>query len=102
MQFCAEELVSSDGVQHVWHEPGHDYHSECLVLTVKHRGGSVMIWGCMNAKGVGKIIFIYTIHVYGYTRILADKMTPTLQKLGRRGIFQHDNDSKHTAKIMRE
>ncbi|MCI4393262.1 hypothetical protein PGIGA_G00155500, partial [Pangasianodon gigas] len=38
----------------------------------------------------------------GYTKILADKMTPGLQKLGRRGIFQHDNDPNHTAKIMQE
>ena len=26
----------SDGVQHVWREPGQDYHSECIVLMVKH------------------------------------------------------------------
>ena len=32
----------------------------------------------------------------GYTKILADKMTPSLQKLGSRGIFQHD------AKIMQK
>ena len=63
----------------------------------------MMIWGCMNAKGVGKIIFIYTIHVYGYTRILADKMTPTLQKLGRRGIFQHDSDThRHKTEFVKK
>ena len=96
-------LFSSDGVQHVWREPGQDYHSECIVLTVKHGGGSVMIWGCMSAKGVGEMTFIDgTMNACGYTKILADKMTPSLQKLGRRGIFQHDNNPKHTAKIMQE
>ena len=43
-----------------------------------------------------------TMNACGYTKILADKMTPNLQKLGRRKIFQHDNDPKNTAKIMQE
>lgn len=30
---------------------------------------------------------------------MADMMTPGLQKLGRRGLFQDDNDPKHTAKM---
>ena len=31
-----------------------------------------------------------------------DKMTPSLQNFGRRGIFQHDDDPKHTANITQE
>ena len=49
-------LFSSDGVQHVWREPGQDYHSEYIVPAVKHGGGSVMIWGWMSAKGVGEFL----------------------------------------------
>jgi len=26
--------------------------------TVKHGGGSVMVWGCMSASGVGELVFI--------------------------------------------
>uniref|UniRef100_A0A8C9UY38 Uncharacterized protein n=1 Tax=Scleropages formosus TaxID=113540 RepID=A0A8C9UY38_SCLFO len=59
-----------------------------LFLTMKHGGGSV-----------GEMTFIDgTMNACGYTRILADKLTPSLQDLGRRGIFQHDNYPKHTAK----
>ena len=38
----------------------------------------------------------------GYTKILADKMTPSLKKLGRRVIFQYNNDPKYTAKIRQK
>lgn len=34
------------------------HHSECVVPTVKHKGGSVMIRGCMKAKGVTEMMFI--------------------------------------------
>ena len=62
-----------------------------------------MIWGCMSAKGVGEMTFIDgTINASGSTKILADKMTPSLQKLGRRGIFQHDNVPNYTTKIKQE
>ena len=44
------KFFGSDGVQHVWHEPGKDYYSEHIVLKVKHGGGSEMIWGCREQK----------------------------------------------------
>ena len=38
----------------------------------------------------------------GYTKILADKVIPSVRKLGGGGIFQHDNNSNHSAKIRKE
>uniref|UniRef100_A0A3P8SDI7 Uncharacterized protein n=1 Tax=Amphiprion percula TaxID=161767 RepID=A0A3P8SDI7_AMPPE len=32
-----------------------NFPSRCIVLTVKHGGGSVMIWGCSSAKNVGEM-----------------------------------------------
>lgn len=40
-----------------------------------------------------------TMKACRFTKTLPDKMMPILQKLGRRGMFQHDNDPKHTIKI---
>jgi len=48
----------SDGVQHVWREVGQDYHEDCVVPTVEHGRGSVLIWGCMSASGTGEMTFI--------------------------------------------
>ena len=33
-----------------------------------------------------------------YCEILQQSMIPSLQKQGRRAVFQHDNDPKHTSK----
>ena len=53
----------------------------------------------MSAKGVGEMTIIDgTMNASLYTQILNEKMTPSLKKVGKRGIFQHDSDLKHTAK----
>lgn len=44
----------SDGVQHVWCGPGQNYHSDCIVWTVRHVGGSMLIWSCISAEGEEK------------------------------------------------
>ncbi len=42
-------LFDSDGVQHVWWRPGEEYQENCALPTVKHGGGSIMVWGCMTS-----------------------------------------------------
>ena len=51
-------LFGSDGFKHVWQQPGEDYKDKCVMPTVKHGGGNVMVWGCMSAAGVGELHFI--------------------------------------------
>ena len=71
----------------------------CVMPTVKHGRGNVMVWGCMSASDVGELHFIEgNINSNMYCEILQQSMTPSLQKLGRRAVFQNDNDSKHTSK----
>ncbi len=41
-------VFGSDGVKRVWQQPGEEYKDKCVLPTVKHGGGSVMVWGCMS------------------------------------------------------
>ncbi|KAK3535022.1 hypothetical protein QTP70_001979 [Hemibagrus guttatus] len=50
-------LFVSDGVKRVWWQPGEEYKDKCVLPTVKHGGGSVMVWGCMSAAGTGELQF---------------------------------------------
>ncbi len=53
----------------------------------------------MSAAGVGELHFIDGImNSQMYCSILKEKMPPSLRALGRRALFQHDNDPKHTSK----
>lgn len=96
-------LFGSDGVQHVWRRVGEDYKDACVVPTVKHGGGSLMLWGCMSSLGVGELHFIDGImNSEQYCAILGEKMLPSLKRLGRGACFQHDNDPKHASKKTSE
>ncbi len=76
----------------MWRQPGEEYKDKCVLPTVKHGGGSVMVWGCNGAVGTGELQFIEgAMNANMYCDILK-------QRLGRRAVFQHDNDPKHTSK----
>ncbi len=83
----------------VWLQPGEEYKDKCVVPTVNHGGGSVMVWECMSAAGTGELQFIEgTMITNMYCDILKQSMIPSLRRLGCRAEFQHDNDPKHTSK----
>ncbi len=89
-------LFCSNGVKRVWWQPGEEYKDKCVLPTVKHGGGSVMVWGCMSAVGTGELQFIEvqfrTMNVNMYCDILKQSMIPSLRRLGCRAVFQHDSD----------
>ncbi len=59
-----------------------------------------MVWDCMSAAGTGELQFIEgTMNANMYCDILKQSMIPSLRRLGRRAVFQHDNDPKHTSKM---
>ena len=53
----------------------------------------------MSAADTGELQFIEgTMNANMYCDILKQSMIPSLQGLGRRAVFQYDNDPKHTSK----
>ena len=95
---------SSDGRNWSWVPEGSSLDPRQIQETVKFGGGSIMLWGCMTAYGVGISIRIEgTMDRHQYLSILQDGLLPTIGHYGldrEKVIFQHDNDPKHKAKIV--
>ena len=86
----------------IWRKDGTRLSDKNIIPTIKHGGGSVMVWGCMSHKGVGNLVFIDEImDKYLYANILANNLVLSASKMGMdRYIFQHDNDPKHSSKFV--
>lgn len=76
---------------------------QCVVPTVKHGGGSVMVWGCFSSAGVGDVVKIDgVLKKEGYRQILEHNAVPSgLRLLGENFIFMQDNDPKHSSHLCR-
>ncbi|XP_073528969.1 uncharacterized protein [Phyllobates terribilis] len=77
--------------------------STCLVPTVKHGGGGMMVWGCFAGDTVGDLFKIEGIlNQHGYHSILQWHAIPSgLRLVGPSFIFQQDNDPKHTSRLCK-
>lgn len=73
------------------------------IKTVKHGGGSIIVWACFSYQGVGPIFKIENrMTADDYVKILQDVMLPYAEEeLPLRWVYQQDNDPKHTAKKTR-
>ncbi|CAH1975274.1 unnamed protein product [Acanthoscelides obtectus] len=49
------KIFGTPGVTFVRRRVGEEFNQEYVVPTLKHGGGSVMVWGCMSASGVGEM-----------------------------------------------
>ncbi|KAG2467357.1 TCB1 transposase, partial [Polypterus senegalus] len=99
------ELFGVNARRHVWRTPGTVHHQANTITIVKHGGGSIMLWGCFSAAGNGRLVRINGKMTAAMYRDILDEnlLQSTLDlRLGRRFIFQQDNDPKHTAKVSKE
>ena len=88
----------------VWRTLREEFDSKCTVSTVKHFGGSVMIWGWFNRRGVGKLCVLDCImNRFYYRDILEQSLFPSIDhfKFEQESHFVHDNDPKHTSGLVK-
>ncbi|KAK6473362.1 extracellular calcium-sensing receptor-like [Huso huso] len=97
------EIIGCSRRQFVRRRAGEWYTNECLQATVKHGGGSLQVWGCISANGVGDLVRINgLLNAEKYRQILIHHAIPSGRHLiGPKFILQHDNDPRHTAKVIK-
>uniref|UniRef100_A0A3Q3J790 Tc1-like transposase DDE domain-containing protein n=1 Tax=Monopterus albus TaxID=43700 RepID=A0A3Q3J790_MONAL len=99
------ELFGHQSRGHVWRKPNIAFQEKNLIPTVKHGGGSVMVWGCFAAAGPGQLTIIEsTMNSTVYQKVLEEHVRPSVRKLKlkRNWTMQHDNDPKHTSKSTKD
>ena len=92
------ELCGLNAKRHIWRKPG-------TIPSVKHGGGSIMLWGCFSAVGTGRLVRIKRkMNGAKYREILDENLLQSTQdlRLGQRFTLQQENILMHTAKTMQE
>ena len=71
--------------------------SACVVPTMKHGGGGVMVWVCFTGDTVSDLLRIQgTLNQHGYHSILQRYAIPSALRLVEPlFLFSLDNDPKH-------
>lgn len=98
-------VYGNDGKVKIWRKRNTALAVRNLNTTIKHGGGSVMVWGCFSAQGVGSLVFIEgTMNAAAYIQILRDNLHVSAEKMGirRSFLFYQDNDPKHKARNTKE
>jgi hypothetical protein len=97
---------SSDGRSWCWTRDVNILERRKVKQTVKHGGRSIMIWGCMAVHSPEFMCKLDgTMVKETYKSIFQDELMATIDYYDMnpaKVIFQHDNDPKHTASVVRK
>ena len=96
-------LFGSDGRKYCRRRVGEELLDRNIVKTMKHGGGSLMVWACFSWNGTGRLHRIRGhLDAVQYCEILSQSFLGSLQDQHcdpKKVIFQQDNDPKHTSKL---
>ena len=97
-------LFAFDGRVYVRRKVGQRYNKKKFKPTVKHGGGSIMIWACSLSADVENICIIDGLmNSEIYFRIIDTHLAPSVKKIKLKNyILQQDNDPKHTINCTRD
>ena len=96
------DIFGLNAKRYVWQKTNTAHHPEHTIPTMKHGGGSIMLWGCSSA-GTGKLVQVDgKMDGAKYRTILEENLLESAKdlRLGQSFTFQHDNEPKHTADGM--
>ena len=81
---------------------GERYKSDCVLPTVKHGAGSLQVWGSITYSVVGHLYKITDNLTAPKYKLSIHHAVPVGKSLiGANFVFQHDNDLKHTARMIK-
>ena len=100
-------LFQDDGRTRVWRLSNEKYKANCIVPTVKHGGGGVMVWGCFTWSKLGPLIRLDgRVNSQRYIEeVLQNALIPFMRSLRPRKavyIFQQDNAPIHKSQLTCE
>jgi len=97
------QLQSNGRIVWVWRKKNEAFKKDNTVGTVKH-SPHIMVWGCFTGHGLGHLTEVSgRMNAYQYRDILIANLQSSAEEMGIRDnfIFQHDNDPKHTSKLVK-
>jgi transposase len=92
----------------VWRRLEEECNPECVVPTVQHGGGGIMIWGCMVASGAGYMALCEGRMNFKRNQAMLDKtLKPSIDYLFEPSLrptvnFQQDNAPCHRTPVMKK